>query len=159
MFSPPKLIVYLQFLVMSAVFLAPWVQPGLTSSYGVGKHWWQLVGIILILMGIFLVGASVWRMKSNLVVRPQPKNNGELVADWPFSMVRNPIYLGGMILNMGWVLIMESWLAAFLVLVLWGVLHKKIVIEEVFLQEKFGKTYLQYQTQTPRWIPKWLIKG
>lgn len=78
-----------------------------------------------------------------------------IVTDGPFSVVRNPMYIGlvtislGIVLavNAAWALIQLPALVAYLTL-------GPIKNEEAYLAERFGNEYLDYKGSVPRWVPR-----
>lgn len=77
-----------------------------------------------------------------------------LVTWGPYSIVRNPLYLGNAVMGCGWsVMVGWLWLAAFAV-VFCGIYSLVIIpYEEQFLLEKFGDEYLDYMGKTQALVP------
>lgn len=76
------------------------------------------------------------------------------VALGPYSMARNPMYVGGWLLLFGFGLIQHS--AAMVAFsVAWLALAHLFVIayEERALASRFGSSYREYCRRVPRWIP------
>ncbi len=79
----------------------------------------------------------------------------ELVATGPYCYVRNPIYVGVLVIVIGYFLWFKSiWMivyavAAFLVCHLFIIFY-----EERILKNKFDAAYEDYLKRVPRWIPK-----
>ncbi len=78
-----------------------------------------------------------------------------LVTTGFYRYVRNPIYLGALILLIGHFLWFKAiWMLAYAVVV-FLVFHLFVTLyEEPTLQAKFGAAYQQYYKSVPRWIPK-----
>jgi protein-S-isoprenylcysteine O-methyltransferase Ste14 len=76
-----------------------------------------------------------------------------IVEDGPYRYVRNPMYLGHLIFMLGLGLTFASWfaLALFAARALW--FHRRVLEDEIHLQEMFGAAYLDYQRRVKRWIP------
>jgi len=79
------------------------------------------------------------------------KHRKKLLKNGPFSFTRNPIYLGLILINLGFFIALKSYLV---VVVLFVVLflNKKAVEEEKILEKDFGSEYLRYQSKVPRFI-------
>lgn len=77
-----------------------------------------------------------------------------LVTEGPYSIVRNPLYLGNGLMGCGWaVLLGWAWLPAFATA--FFCLYSLVIIpyEESFLLEKFGSEYEEYRASTPQLLP------
>jgi protein-S-isoprenylcysteine O-methyltransferase Ste14 len=106
-------------------------------------------GLILIFLGLSLNIWSVKELKRNntgIAFNAKPL---ELVISGPFSISRNPIYLSGVILSIGFAVFLGS-LSMFLfpVFLLLMLNFYFIPIEETRLGEK----YLIYKKKVRRWI-------
>ncbi len=77
------------------------------------------------------------------------------VAVGPYRVVRNPMYVGGFSLLLGWALYRHS-ASVVLLAAGWLLLVHLFVIgyEEPALRRKFGADYLRYLEGVPRWIPR-----
>jgi protein-S-isoprenylcysteine O-methyltransferase Ste14 len=98
----------------------------------------MLIGILLIIVG--------WRKIY--------KNKEGLVTTGIYAYVRNPQYLGILLLTFGMNI---QWLTIF-TLLLWPalvILYYRLAKEEAKeLEEKFGKEYLKYKKNVPMFIPR-----
>ena len=78
-----------------------------------------------------------------------------LIVNGLYRHVRNPIYLGAIIVLLGYILWFASALimlyAAFAFL---GFHFLIVVIEEPILKNTFGADYDEYRRNVPRWIPR-----
>jgi len=79
----------------------------------------------------------------------------ELITGGPFAYVRNPIYVGTMVLALGMALLIgDKWAIVCATLTL-AVLYVVIVpAEEAFLQRRFGEAYGRYCAAVPRLFPR-----
>jgi protein-S-isoprenylcysteine O-methyltransferase Ste14 len=79
-----------------------------------------------------------------------------LVTAGPFARVRNPLYLGNILMYSGAALIANIWLPwlVFLTWLFFGIQYRLIVdLEEEKLAELFKDQYQKYKSQVPRFIP------
>ncbi len=113
----------------------------------------QLLGAAICGFGAHLFLSSIFTMKSNFEIRAEQRKSSRLVTNWPFSMVRNPMYLSGFVLTSGWALFFDSILAFSLGLTLLMILIVKIKFEEHFLKKQFGQKYIEYMSTVPRLWP------
>lgn len=125
----------------------PLVMPGSTSPFR-----WQ-VGLALIVIGeaIRLAGVAA----AGTVTRRRSRNVQRLVTYGIFAWARNPLYIGNFLIWMGFVTISGVlWFLPIAVL-LFAVEYELIVrYEEGVLESIFGREYLDYKSETPRWIPR-----
>ena len=76
-----------------------------------------------------------------------------LVEAGPYRFTRNPMYLGMVLLQIGFGLLFSLDWALILAPVLFCVLHFGVVLrEEAYLLEKFGAPYEAFLGRTRRWI-------
>jgi protein-S-isoprenylcysteine O-methyltransferase Ste14 len=125
----------------------PLVFPGSTSPFR-----WD-VGLALIIIGeaVRLAGVAA----AGSVTRRRSRNVQRLVSYGIFAWVRNPLYIGNFLIWMGFVTI--SGVLWFLpaAILLFAVEYELIVrYEEGVLETIFGRDYLDYKHNTPRWIPR-----
>ena len=76
-----------------------------------------------------------------------------LVTDGIFGVIRNPSYLGMLILTFGWALAFRSWVGVLLAALLIPTLVARIRAEEGLLRTQFGDEYETYLSRTSRLIP------
>ena len=80
-----------------------------------------------------------------------------LVTSGPFAHVRNPLYLGNMIMYVG-IGIMSMALFPWLPLValVWFALQYYLIVtrEEEYLAERFGEAYAEYRAAVRRFLPR-----
>lgn len=117
----------------------------------------NLIGILLILVGIFL---NAWANYFLLVVTKIGLKDREpfhvpsaLVFDGPYKYSRNPIYLSVVIMVIGVGILFRSITALFIgfgLYIMFGIWF--IRWEEKKLEENFGKEYVDYKSQVRRWI-------
>jgi protein-S-isoprenylcysteine O-methyltransferase Ste14 len=79
----------------------------------------------------------------------------KLIVAGLYRFVRNPMYIGALLVIAGEALIFQSVILIFYALAAFGVLTFFLrFFEEPYLADKFGKTYNGYHKSVPRWIPR-----
>ena len=113
------------------------------------------LAIGLLLLGLCVMGFAVGLFrKADTTVNPfQPEQASSLVVTGIFSRTRNPMYLGMLLILLGW----GVWLANFANIVLvaafvWFMNRFQIRHEEQALRERFGDTYASYCAKVRRWL-------
>ena len=85
--------------------------------------------------------------------KPVKPHASTLVTRGVYAMSRNPMYLGGLIMLLGWAVFLQSGLA-FLFLPVYVLYINRFQIgpEERVLASLFGETYVAYQARARRWL-------
>jgi protein-S-isoprenylcysteine O-methyltransferase Ste14 len=79
-----------------------------------------------------------------------------LVVRGLYRYVRNPMYVGVLLMAIGWMLYFASATLAWYVLVLASCFHLFVLlVEEPVLRRQFGDSYLTFCRQVRRWAPRW----
>lgn len=116
---------------------------------------WNNVGIGLVVAAILLDIVSLGLFfKAHTTFNPiKPENTRELVTGGSYRFTRNPMYLGMVVILIGWGLWLGSVLPFLLIPVFMVVLtYQQILPEERILAEKFGESYLKYKRNVRRWL-------
>jgi protein-S-isoprenylcysteine O-methyltransferase Ste14 len=116
----------------------------------------DLAGIPLIVAGAAVLIDCVVKFavkgKGTLAPIDPPK---KLVTGGLYRFVRNPMYVGGLLVLFGQALFFRSSSLLLYALAWWLAVHLFIVLyEEPHLRSVFGTDYENYRTAVPRWIPR-----
>jgi protein-S-isoprenylcysteine O-methyltransferase Ste14 len=116
---------------------------------------WDRLGLLTAALGIAVNLTAFMRFRqARTTINPMdPSKATRLVTDGIFSLSRNPMYLGFLLLLVGWALWLRSawvWLIppSFVV----GITRWQIVPEEQALTQLFGAQYSAYRDRVARWI-------
>ena len=114
------------------------------------------------LFGLGIVFLVIWfalAISANLTFRrlKTPVNpyapTTALAQGGPYRFTRNPMYLGLVLMTVGFALVMNSmWLILIAVPVLLALRNLVIVHEERYLEGKFGDEYREYSKRVRRWL-------
>ena len=112
-----------------------------------------LGGITFITVGVVLVIFA----RREIARYGQPTDPGrptsKLITTGVFAISRNPLYLGGVCIEVGIALALNlAWVLVFLPVALIGCRYILIAPEERYLAEKFGTEYHVYAASVHRWI-------
>lgn len=110
-------------------------------------------GIALMLLGIILIVLARREFRRH----GQPTDPGhptqKIVTTGVFSVSRNPLYLGGIGILIGFALVLNlPWVMVFLLPAIVACHYILIAPEERYLTEKFGEEYRLYRENICRWI-------
>lgn len=102
---------------------------------------------------VSLLGVIEFRRARTTVNPTKPTSSSSLVATGIYRWTRNPMYLGFLLILVGWAL----WLGNFLSLVVLPAFvfymnRFQIAAEERALESLFGEQFTRYQSQVRRWI-------
>jgi protein-S-isoprenylcysteine O-methyltransferase Ste14 len=110
----------------------------------------ELLGYVL------LVSATLWRIWCSLFIAGT--KNGELAGEGPYSVVRNPLYIGNFLGLVGLGLAVQQPLLGILIGALFAVSYPSVIAqEEANLTRIFGERYREYCARVPRWLPDWSL--
>ncbi len=78
-----------------------------------------------------------------------------LCVSGPYAYMRNPLYLGNLLIGIGASIALNEWYAYLLFVLSWAFVYSIVIpYEESFLQERFGNAYQEYRAHTWRVKPK-----
>jgi protein-S-isoprenylcysteine O-methyltransferase Ste14 len=115
-----------------------------------------LVGILPIALGAALYLWCAWDFASAGRGTPAPVDPPKvLVSRGPYRVVRNPMYVGVLLILLGEGIVFASQTILGYALLAWLFFHLFVVFyEEPTLRRKFGAFYEEYCRTVPRWIPR-----
>jgi protein-S-isoprenylcysteine O-methyltransferase Ste14 len=116
----------------------------------------QFVALVPVVLGAAVYFRCLWAFATAGRGTPAPIDPPlRLVMTGLYRYVRNPMYLGVLLIIAGWVLffqyseLVKFWLITALVL------HALVRIgEEPLLRRRFGDAYLEYCRRVNRWVPR-----
>jgi len=136
----------LRLVFIPIIFVAIFVRPSwsLESTVGFtmefGGYLFLLAGLVIRIWCSFYIGG---------------RKSKELIAEGPYSICRNPLYVGSFLLAMGVGLCFENLLILMLVPAIIIPVHIITAqMEETHLEAKFGEQYQMYKQKVPRFWPR-----
>jgi len=140
----------------SAVYIPLWI----IASRGVPplSEWntAQVAAVLPLSLGTAIYVWCVWHFAVTGRGTPAPIDAPKrLVVQGPYRYVRNPMYVGVLLVIVGWAVFF--WSSALLIYGL-GVgmlVHVFVVlVEEPLLEQQFGQAYVNYREAVGRWLPR-----
>jgi protein-S-isoprenylcysteine O-methyltransferase Ste14 len=107
---------------------------------------WNLIGLgmMLIVPGLLLRALASGHVKKNEA----------LATSGPYAYTRNPLYLGSLLIGIGFALAARSWWIGVLLLAMFFFIYIPVIRgEEKFLREHFPE-FDEYARQVPRMFPR-----
>lgn len=131
--------------VIVGLFLIVLSRPGLPAD-SPANLWLDVSGYVLLALGVMI---RLWATRSIAGRKRQ-----EVVCEGAYSLCRNPLYWGTLLIAVAAVLLLKS--ATFAVVCLGPVMLYPLGVvpaEERYLAEKLGEPYHEYCRRVPRWWP------
>ena len=151
-----RLVAYWAPLVIAFVLLGPgeWFQGSVLKERFVPKEIWvKELGLALAAAGVILACWSRQILGRNWSSVVQLKQDHELVDSGPYHFVRHPIYTGLLLAFLGTALKVGDWRGLLAVAIVLASFWRKLRVEERWLTEQFGPSYVAYMQRTKALVP------
>lgn len=114
------------------------------------------LGAVPLALGILVYVATAWQFVVEGRGTPGPWDPPEeLVRSGLHAWVRNPMYIGVLLVILGEALLWQSGALVAYFIAIWTVFHLRVLwYEEPTLQRSFGAAFDAYRARVPRWIPR-----
>jgi protein-S-isoprenylcysteine O-methyltransferase Ste14 len=145
-FVPGTVTVLVPYLLLSA--------NGYPVRLELGSLW--TLGLVPILLGVAIYLWCAWDFTSSGRGTPAPIDPPrELVVRGLYRFVRNPMYVGVLLVLVGEAVLFRSASLLIYAVLLMVAFHLFVVLyEEPTLGQRFGESYERYRNAVPRWIPR-----
>jgi protein-S-isoprenylcysteine O-methyltransferase Ste14 len=112
----------------------------------------NILGVILCGLGVAFAIWARYHLGRNWGMPMSIQKEAELVTSGPYALVRNPIYIGGLLALFGSMLVGGFFWLVFLVVT--GVYFiYSLKVEEKLMEQQFPQTYPKYKKRTKALIP------
>jgi protein-S-isoprenylcysteine O-methyltransferase Ste14 len=99
--------------------------------------------------GVAALGLGIRALASGFV-----RKNEDLATSGPYAYTRNPLYLGSIVIALGFALSARSWIVLIVLLVMFIAIYLPVIRgEEAFLRERF-QNFADYERRVPRLLPR-----
>lgn len=115
----------------------------------------QAIALSLAALGVSVAVAGVvsFRVAKTTVNPLKPETASNLVVSGIYHVTRNPMYLGALIVLIGWALFLANALALIVAIMFVLYLNRfQIIPEEKALTARFGPEFAAYCVKVRRWI-------
>ena len=117
-------------------------------------------GSVMVALGLFIRIWATRHIGRRIPRRYKHGRRPRLVSTGPYYLVRNPLYIGNIVVMMGFCVLSELlWFMPFLFAYLFFLYSLIVRYEEYKLSIFFGKEYEIYRQKVPRWIPQFSTIG
>ena len=114
--------------------------------------WLARPSVVAIVIGCLVVAMG---LAVRAVASGQLRKNEALATSGPYSYTRNPLYLGSILIALGFAIAARSWWIWIVLLVFFAAVYVPVIHgEEAFLRSKFPDFEL-YAQRVPRIVPRW----
>ena len=111
------------------------------------------IGLSVIGLGSGIMGVAQFKKAQTTVNPHTPEKSTNLVTSGIYQYTRNPMYLGLVLILLGWAFYLSHFLPFVLVPVFMVYMTRfQIQPEERMMTQKFGKAYQDYLIKVRRWI-------
>jgi len=102
------------------------------------------LGAVLILPGLLIRASASGHVRKNEA----------LATSGPYAYTRNPLYLGSLLMGVGFVVAARNWWVGVVLVVMFFAIYLPVIRdEEVFLRQKFPE-FEEYARRVPRMFPR-----
>lgn len=125
------------------------------ESVGVNYYWYAIIiGLIITVTGQLIRGMTIGLIYIVRGGRNKKVYAEILITEGIFNHVRNPLYMGNILMLLGVGVLANSLLYILIVMPIFLFIYQCIVLaEENFLKNKFGRDFDEYLKKVDRWIP------
>lgn len=117
-----------------------------------GRH---LIAVAVAIAGAVIIGFGIVSFgRANTTVNPmKPDTSSSLVVSGIYNVTRNPMYLGFLLIMIGWAIFLSNMLA-FILLPAFVLYMNRFQIEpeERALASLFGQAFVSYRSRVRRWL-------
>ncbi|MFZ0959302.1 MAG: isoprenylcysteine carboxylmethyltransferase family protein [Terriglobia bacterium] len=157
-----RLWIALRSIVYVPLFLAAWGWVALMCR-ALDKYiplripdWLIAPGVVIFLAGAAIAFTTIilfiFEGRGTPAVFDPPRR---FVPRGPYRIVRNPMYMGGVAMLLGWAFYLTSVAMTLYAVVAFLLIHTYVVFaEEPGLRKRFGQEYEDFCKIVPRWIPR-----
>jgi len=107
------------------------------------------LGVVVIVPGILIRALASGHVRKNEA----------LATSGPYAYTRNPLYLGSLLIGIGFAVAARSWWVGVVLVVMFFAIYLPVIRdEEAFLRQKFPE-FEDYARQVPRMLPRLTPRG
>lgn len=131
-----------------------WIDEYLDLGWVVfGTEWWATFFILGVGGGFGLLGLVEFYRESTSVNPHKPDNASSLVTNGIYSISRNPMYVGLLLILVAYGFYLGNMLVFLMIPFFVGYMNRyQIIPEEQMMEEKFGDEFRKYKSEVRRWL-------
>jgi protein-S-isoprenylcysteine O-methyltransferase Ste14 len=106
---------------------------------------WLLCGVGIAILGLLLRGYAAGHLRKHK----------QLASSGPYAFTRNPLYLGSVLLAMGFSVASHSWVSTLLLAAYLAIFYPVVIRrEQAELKTLYGAAFVEYAAQVPAFWPR-----
>ena len=140
-------------LIFLVVFLIVWIADSFVFKYStfLTQYVSNYIRVPIALIVLVISGLLAWTGLK--IVFRETRKEPQVITTGVFSIVRHPIYLGSILLYLGFILLSLSLLSVliwFIIIIFYYIISRH---EEKLLTQRFGSVYEEYKKKVPMLFP------
>jgi protein-S-isoprenylcysteine O-methyltransferase Ste14 len=140
-------------IILAVLFAAVWISDTFIFGYTTFLNDIVPVVVRVPLAAIFFILSAYLSFRGLAIVFGEVREQPTVIRTSVFGLVRHPIYLGEILVYLGFLCLNISLAAAVVWLLAIGFLHHLCRYEERLLASHFDDEYRRYMREVPMWIP------
>lgn len=140
--------------IMILLFFAVWSTDALILNYSTFLVRFVPILFRMSLAAISLAAGGFLLLESHTEVFSKADDPPRLLDSGVYSRVRHPMYLGTIVLCIGFFFAVPSVFSLAVVMLFFVLYDKMATYEEKDLIRKVGDEYSEYQKRVPKWLPR-----
>jgi protein-S-isoprenylcysteine O-methyltransferase Ste14 len=136
------------------VFTFVWILDSQILSFSIILNKFIPLIARIVLFVIVLTIAFVLIQISHKTLFKQPENKDDLITEGILGHVRNPMYLGVLLIYLAFIFLSISLISIAIWILIILIYNKLATFEEKQLEKLFKEKYLEYKKEVSKWIPR-----
>ena len=113
---------------------------------------------LILFISVLAFALILMYMAHKVLFEKIDKPSDNLITKGILKHVRNPLYLGVLLVYVAFILLSISLISVILLAIICLIYDRMVNYEEKILEEMFADEYLEYKGKVPKWIPHPLKK-
>ena len=136
------------------IYVFIWILDSQIFGFSVFLNNFVPLAIRIVLFAVTLIFALILMKLSHDTSFKHNEPSDTLITNGILSRVRNPLYLGVLLIYLALLFLSISLISMVLFIIISIIYNKMVNHEESVLEKLFGEEYLKYKKSVPKWIPK-----
>ncbi|MBN1803454.1 MAG: isoprenylcysteine carboxylmethyltransferase family protein [Candidatus Lokiarchaeota archaeon] len=139
--------------LLPILFVVVWILDGIALQWTTWLNDYVPLALRIVLFAATLLLAFALMNISHKQLFKHDTPSNKLITSGILKRVRNPLYLGVLLIYVAFVFLSMSLICVVFFVVVFAIYNKLVNHEEKVLEKIFGKEWLKYKSTTPKWLP------